>query len=119
MLHSFGSGTDGTGPTADLINVKSTLYGTTEEGGAYNAGTVFSITTSGTEKVLYSFTGGTDGDSPQTGLIDVGGKLYGTTFRWAARTTMARSSASPREGGREFFTASVRMESMASFLRQA
>ncbi len=80
VLHSFGSRTDGTGPTAGLINVKSTLYGTTEEGGAYNAGTVFSITTSGTEKVLYSFTGGTDGDSPQTGLIDVGGKLYGTTF---------------------------------------
>ena len=80
VLHSFGSGTDGTGPTADLINVTGTLYGTTEEGGAYNAGTVFSITISGTEKVLYSFTGGTDGKSPQTGLIDVGGKLYGTTF---------------------------------------
>ena len=84
MLHSFGSGTDGTGPTADLIDVKGTLYGTTEEGGAYNAGTVFSITTSGAEKVLYSFTGDTDGDSPQTGLIDIGGKLYGTTFRGGA-----------------------------------
>jgi uncharacterized repeat protein (TIGR03803 family) len=80
VLHSFGSGSDGSGPTADLINVGGTLYSTTEEGGASNAGTVFSITTSGTEKVLYSFTGGTDGDRPQTGLTDVGGKLYGTTF---------------------------------------
>lgn len=84
VLHSFGSGTDGSGPTADLINVKGTLYGTTEEGGAHNAGTVFSITTSGTEKVLYSFTGGADGDSPQTGLIDAGGKLYGTTLNGGA-----------------------------------
>jgi uncharacterized repeat protein (TIGR03803 family) len=80
VLHSFGSGADGSGPTADLINVKGALYGTTGAGGAYNAGTVYSITTSGTEKVLYSFTGGADGDIPQTGLIDVGGKLYGTTL---------------------------------------
>lgn len=66
VLHSFGSGTDGSSPTADLIDVKGTLYGTTGAGGAYNAGTVFSITTSGTEKVLYSFTGGADGDIPQS-----------------------------------------------------
>jgi uncharacterized repeat protein (TIGR03803 family) len=79
VLHSFGSGTDGSGPMADLIDVKDTLYGTTGAGGAHNAGTVFSITTSGSEKVLYSFTGGADGGIPQTGLIDVGGKLYGTT----------------------------------------
>jgi uncharacterized repeat protein (TIGR03803 family) len=80
VLHSFGSGADGSGPTAGLINVKGTLYGTTSAGGTYDAGTVFSITTSGTEKVLYSFTGKADGDIPQAGLIDVGGKLYGTTF---------------------------------------
>ena len=79
VLHSFGSGTDGRGPTAGLINVKGTLYGTTGAGGAYNAGTVFSITTGGTEKVLHSFTGGADGDDPESGLIEVGGKLYGTT----------------------------------------
>ncbi|MGB8908925.1 MAG: choice-of-anchor tandem repeat GloVer-containing protein [Candidatus Cybelea sp.] len=79
VLHSFGSGADGSGPTAGLINVKGTLYGTTGAGGASNAGTVFSITTSGTEKVLHSFTGGADGDDPESGLIDVGGKLYGTT----------------------------------------
>lgn len=84
VLHNFGSGTDGSGPTADLIDVGGKLYGTTNAGGAYNAGTVFSITTGGTEKVLYSFTGGADGDIPQAGLIDAGGKLYGTTLNGGA-----------------------------------
>jgi uncharacterized repeat protein (TIGR03803 family) len=43
------------------------------------SGTVYSITTSGHEKVLYSFTGGSDGESPGAGLINVNGTLYGTT----------------------------------------
>ena len=42
-------------------------------------GTVFSITTGGTEKVLHSFGKGTDGSNPYAGLIDVNGTLYGTT----------------------------------------
>jgi uncharacterized repeat protein (TIGR03803 family) len=80
VLHSFrGNGTDGGGPTVGLIDVGGTLYGTTSSGGAYNAGTVFSITTSGTENVLHSFGGGTDGYAPAARLINVKGLLYGTT----------------------------------------
>ncbi len=60
--------------------MKNTLYGTTVDGGTSNAGTVFSITTTGTEKVLYSFAGGSDGAIPGAGLIDVNGTLYGTTY---------------------------------------
>jgi uncharacterized repeat protein (TIGR03803 family) len=76
---------DGTGPRARLINVNGTLYGTTGNGGStacYNGngcGTVFSITPSGTEKVVYAFKGGNDGAFPSAGLIDVNGTLYGTT----------------------------------------
>jgi uncharacterized repeat protein (TIGR03803 family) len=44
ILHSFGSGTDGASPEAGLIDVGGTLYGTTEEGGAVDAGTVFKVT---------------------------------------------------------------------------
>jgi uncharacterized repeat protein (TIGR03803 family) len=62
-----------------LIDVKGKLYGTTESGGAYGAGTVFSITLGGKEKVLHSFGNGNDGAVPSAGLIDVGGTLYGTT----------------------------------------
>jgi uncharacterized repeat protein (TIGR03803 family) len=79
VLHSFGYGTDGSEPTAGLIDVDGTLYGTTSSGGTHGNGTVFSITTSGSEKVVYSFAGGTDGSDPTAGLIDVGSTLYGTT----------------------------------------
>jgi uncharacterized repeat protein (TIGR03803 family) len=36
-------GKDGEGPTSGLLDVNGTLYGTTELGGAYNRGTVFSF----------------------------------------------------------------------------
>jgi uncharacterized repeat protein (TIGR03803 family) len=80
VLHSFGAKSDGTQPLASLIEVKGKLYGTTEYGGAYGLGTVFSITLSGREKVLHSFDNGTDGTLPNAGLVDVDGTLYGTTL---------------------------------------
>ena len=40
------------------------LYGTTNGGGASDAGVVFKVDTSGNETVLYSFTGGADGAIP-------------------------------------------------------
>src|SRR5579871_2237066 len=81
VLYSFGSRSgDGTTPFAALINVNGTLYGTTPGGGAYGNGTVFSITTSGKEKVLYSFGSRSgDGTTPYAALINVNGTLYGTT----------------------------------------
>jgi uncharacterized repeat protein (TIGR03803 family) len=57
LLHSFGSTASGDGsyPLAELTRLNGKLYGTTYYGGACNEGTVFSITLSGTEKVLHSF----------------------------------------------------------------
>jgi uncharacterized repeat protein (TIGR03803 family) len=43
ILHSFGSGTDGTAPYASLIDVNGTLYGTTLAGGTSGNGTVFAL----------------------------------------------------------------------------
>ena len=84
VLHSFGYGADGAYPVASLIYVNGALYGTTENGGASNfcgggCGTVFSITTSGSESVLHSFAGNGDGIYPAASLTDVNGTLYGTT----------------------------------------
>jgi uncharacterized repeat protein (TIGR03803 family) len=70
-----------------LIDVNGTLYGTTFVGGSDNStctvheicGTVYSITTTGIEKVIYRFAGGSDGSQPMADLIDVNGTLYGTT----------------------------------------
>jgi uncharacterized repeat protein (TIGR03803 family) len=81
VLYSFRGGTDGVSPVAGLIDVKGTLYGTTEAGGAHNYGTVFSVNlTTGAETVLYTFGGRTDGGNPYPGLVKVMGKLYGTTY---------------------------------------
>jgi uncharacterized repeat protein (TIGR03803 family) len=84
VLHNFGGGSDGATPVAGFINVNGTLYGTTEYGGGsgcygYGCGTVYSINTSGTERVLYRFDGRSDGSGPQVGLVSVNGTLYGTT----------------------------------------
>jgi uncharacterized repeat protein (TIGR03803 family) len=81
VLHSFGSGEDGAEPMGGLTDVGGTLYGTTSEGGANGAGTVFQLTRSGKEEVVYSFRAGSDGDAPNADLSDVDGVLYGiTTF---------------------------------------
>jgi uncharacterized repeat protein (TIGR03803 family) len=81
LLYDFGGGSDGEGPDAGLTSVNGLLYGTTEYGGgSSNAGTVYSITLAGTEKVLHRFrSGSSDGANPESGLVDVKGKLYGTT----------------------------------------
>ncbi len=79
MLYRFRSHADGTRPIAGLVDVDGTLYGTTSQGGSSGHGTVFSVGTSGKEKVLYSFAGGSDGAYPVAGLIDVNRTLYGAT----------------------------------------
>jgi len=83
VLYSFGSQSgDGINPYAGLLMDKQgNLYGTTLYGGANNLGTVFKLTSSGTETVLYSFSPyGDDGHHPYAGVImDKLGNLYGTT----------------------------------------
>ncbi len=100
VLHSFSaSATDGGFPYAGLIfDAAGNLYGTTNQGGNFNAycgeygseygcGTVFELMPNGsggwTEKVLFSFcsqSNCTDGASPYAGLIfDAAGNLYGTS----------------------------------------
>lgn len=86
ILHAFSpgkSGEDGAGPTAGLTLVGSMLYGTTTYGGTKKkaqGGTVFQVSTSGTNyAVLHSFEG-SDGSDPTSPLSASGEYLYGTTF---------------------------------------
>jgi len=81
VLHSFAGAPDGSTPHGGLIlDHKGNLYGTTDDGGTSNAGTVFEISASGAESVLYSFAGGADGATPVAALVrDKAGNLYGTT----------------------------------------
>jgi hypothetical protein len=55
VLYFFGGDrtADGAYPQGRLIDVNGTLYSTTNYGGAFRNGTVYSVGTSGGEKVLY------------------------------------------------------------------
>lgn len=73
------------GPQAKLVmDTAGNLYGTTQGGGAYGAGTVFKLTRASVGWVytsLHDFTGqgGSDGAFPVSSLIfDANGNLYGT-----------------------------------------
>ncbi len=89
VMHSFSGTPDGINPDAALTNVNGTLYGTTFGQGAKagDAGTIFSITPSGTYKVVYSFgTAANDCLEPDSDMIYVASKnaLYGTGYTGGA-----------------------------------
>jgi|HubBroStandDraft_6_1064221.scaffolds.fasta_scaffold149627_2 uncharacterized repeat protein (TIGR03803 family) len=91
VLYGFTGGSgDGELPFAGLVKVKGTLYGTTAYGGGFGCsfqlgcGTVFSVGTTGAEKVLHNFGGQGDGSDPVASLLNVNGTLYGTTLEGGA-----------------------------------
>jgi len=82
-LASF-DGTNGAGPWGDLVQgLDGNLYGATQLGGAYSAGTIFKITRGGALTTLYSFCAAAncpDGSAPNGGLVQsADGTFYGTT----------------------------------------
>lgn len=83
ILHTFTGGADGAYPVgASLAREKDgTLYGTTPNGGAADAGVVFKIAPGGAETVLYAFPGGGNGANPNGGVIHdkATGDIYGST----------------------------------------
>jgi len=81
-LHSFSGSSDGAFPSAGVIRDKTgNLYGITTQGGPLNLGTVFELSSGGTETILHSFAGGQQGVAPEAGLVlDKAGNLYGTTY---------------------------------------
>lgn len=87
-IYSFGQNgkaNDGSRPSANLVNLHGSFYGTTQHGGTTNSqcalgcGTVFRITSGGTETVIYRFKGGADGANPTAGLVAMNGSFFGTT----------------------------------------
>jgi uncharacterized repeat protein (TIGR03803 family) len=82
LLHTYTKSEDGC-PTGNLLRGKgSTLYGVTQNGGAYSWGSVFQLKPSRSgwkETILHSFQGQADGGAPYSELIgDGAGNLYGT-----------------------------------------
>jgi len=88
-LYSFGTVTDALGVPVDGANPQSRLvqaddgnfYGTTVNGGKYNLGTVFEVTTNGILTNLLSFDGTNNGANPYAGLVEAAdGNFYGVTY---------------------------------------
>lgn len=82
VLYNFTGGSDGGFPIAGVIRDSAgDFYGTTNGGGASDAGVVYKLDTSGNDPALYSFTGGADGGFPLWVTLARGsaGDLYGTT----------------------------------------
>ena len=77
------TGANGANPAGSLtIDAEGNLFGTTEEGGADDDGTVFEIAKStGLLTTLATFTGA-NGEDPERSLtIDAAGDMFGTTWR--------------------------------------
>jgi uncharacterized repeat protein (TIGR03803 family) len=83
VAYSFSGGAnDGSDPVGALLSVDGLLYGTTAQGGASSAGTIFKIDpTTNKETILYDFKSSPeDGADPLGALIRVNGVFYGTTI---------------------------------------
>jgi uncharacterized repeat protein (TIGR03803 family) len=83
ILYSFKGSEDGANPFGGLVSDSAgNLYGTTNQGGTYNLGTVFKLEPSGKETVIHTFDGQADGANPLyvTLVRDSSGNLYGTTY---------------------------------------
>ena len=79
FLKSFDMGTNGAYPNAALTQGSDgNFYGTTQEGGSSDAGTVFMLMTNGTLTMLFSFNF-TNGALPNGLTLGGDGNFYGTT----------------------------------------
>jgi len=88
VIHSFTGGVDGATPYLGSLTFDraGNLWGTTNSGGQYNAGTVFKLAhTKGgwREKVIYAFAGGNDAQWPNESLVfDPKEKtIYGASYQ--------------------------------------
>jgi len=85
ILHSFGDGSvkyDGENPRYCIVGTDGNLYGTTQFGGTTGSGTLFQMTTAGSETILHNFLTGTpagDGKTPVY-LVQDGSVFYGDTL---------------------------------------
>jgi uncharacterized repeat protein (TIGR03803 family) len=87
VIHTFTGGKDGAvGSLGSLaFDAVGNIYGVTELGGAYGAGTAYKLSPTGHGgwkfALLHVFQGSPDGANPYGGLIvDGRGNLYGTTY---------------------------------------
>jgi uncharacterized repeat protein (TIGR03803 family) len=79
ILHHF-DGYDGKSPSPNLVLVEGTLYGTTLNGGLSECGTVYRLSTNGTQFSVLKRDFSSDEQGTWGGVIFSADKLYGTTW---------------------------------------
>ena len=82
LVHEFGFGNDGAGPSQITFDRAGNIFGATVAGGTEGNGVVYELTPSGgawTETILYNFLGGADGGEPGSITLDGSGNIYGST----------------------------------------
>src|SRR3954462_15918987 len=87
ILHAFNGATEGAYPQAGIIEaIDGNFYGTTYNGGANGAGTVFKMNGSGTLTTLHTFDSSWfDGGYPASAVVQgQDGNFYGTTEQGGA-----------------------------------
>ena len=84
-----------------ILGADGKLYGTTPNGGTYNAGTVFQLTL-GTKpklKIIHSFNSSVEGANPAGPVMQgIDGRLYGTT-RWGGSVGRGTAYSMSTAGG--------------------
>jgi len=104
-LYTFQGGSDGEYPNGVTFDSAGNLIGTTTNGGANDAGTIFQLTRSGnswTESVLHNFSDqGNGGIAPGARLLsDAAGNFYGSTLATPSPTYSGTIfEFSPSNGG--------------------
>jgi uncharacterized repeat protein (TIGR03803 family) len=85
ILYSFTGGNDGKAPYAPPIEgTNGDFYGTTNQGGANNLGTIYQITPAGKLTTMYQFVSGEGANPVGALLLGTDGDLYGTTVSGGA-----------------------------------
>lgn len=97
LIYSFKGNPDGEYASGSLAVLEGALFGATDYGGTGN-GTLFDVSTSGTEHVIRKFSGA-NGTEPVGGPLNAAGLLYGTTYAGGASNvgTIFRTTASGKE----------------------
>ena len=80
------TGANGANPySAVTLDARGDIFGTTQNGGANNLGTVFEIPQGTSRLITIASFNGANGQSPEGQLVfDADGNLYGTTYRGGA-----------------------------------
>ncbi len=123
VLHAFASdGHEGSQHVSRLLQADDGFfYGTANQGGLNNKGTVFRLGENGNFTVIHDFGGDPDGRTPQAGLMQAAdGRLYSTTYHGGDGGTefgVAYRIMLPGSPPRFFCAADfVRRDQMAVFL---